>query len=167
MKSATHIWLPFAALVLFFASCQKEENKKSELSEKSDQFKGYVQNKAFVAVDFYSDKPVDYIKDDQEVRAETDLRKYMYTYIKDDRILFDANGVLRINQNSLKIPGNDSAVLVRSWEIRPGTQTVNVNFVDYDYRQRLYHLVEYNDTTFLAYVDYDGGAKLYSRFSKR
>lgn len=167
MKSLTHNWLPLLLFSIFIISCQKEDSPKSEIAKKTEEFKGYVQNKAFVPVDFYSDKPIDYITDDQEVRAETDLKKYMYTYIKDDNILFDANNVLKITQNTQKIPTNDSAVLVRKWEITPGSSTVNVLFVDYEYDQRRYHLVEYNDTTFLAYVDYDGGAKLYSRFSRR
>ncbi len=167
MKSLTHICLPLLLLSVLTFSCQKEETPKSEIAKKTEAFKAFAQNKAFVAVDFYADQPVDYIKTDAEVRAETDLKKYMYDYIKDDQILFDNNGVLKITQNGKKIPGNDSAVLVRNWEITPGTSTVNVLFVDYEYDPRRYHLVEYNDTTFLAYVDYDGGAKLYSRFSKR
>jgi hypothetical protein len=169
MKRNPSSFLAVAAIAtLAFTSCQKEENTKNELAKKSEEFKGYAQGKAFVPVEFYSDKPIDYIDTDAEVKAETDLNKYIYSYLKDDNIVFDANGVLRIQQNGLKIPGNDSAVLIRSWQIKPGTATVNVDFVDYNYRPRTYRLVEYNDTTFLAYVDWkENDAKLFSKFRKR
>ena len=165
---------PFAILaslaiaIAFLPACQKEENTKTELAKKAEEFTAYAKGKAFVPTEFYADKPIDYIDTDETVKAETDLSAYIYNYIKDDQILFDDNGVLRIIQNGIKIPGNDSAVLLRSWRIAAGTSTVNVEFVDYNYKPRMYRLVEYNDNMFKAYVDWKNtGAKLYSTFERK
>lgn len=166
MKSK-HFAALASVLILALNSCQKDDDVRVELAKKAEEFTAYVKDKRFVPVDFYADKPVDYVETDDVVLAETDLRKYMYNYIKDDQILFDANGVLKIYQNEFKMPENDSAVLIRGWSISPSTNTVRVSFVDYDYEPRRYHLVEFSDTSFLAYVDYKNDTRLYSRFSKR
>ncbi|MGZ5245923.1 MAG: hypothetical protein ACXWV5_02465 [Flavitalea sp.] len=157
-----------AIAIAILPACQKEENTKTELAKKSEEFNAYAKGKAFVPTEFYADKPVDYIDTDEVVKAETDLNAYIYNYLKDDQLLFDDNGVLRIIQNGIKIPGNDSAILLRKWKISPGTSAVNVEFVDHKYSRRVYRLVEYNDTSFLAYVEWkETGAKLYSKFVKK
>ena len=167
-KNPFAILASLAIAIAFLPACQKEENTKTELAKKAEEFTAYTKGKAFVPTEFYADKPIDYIDTDETVKAETDLNAYIYNYIKDDQLIFDDNGVLRIIQNGIKIPGNDSAVITRKWKISPGTSAVSVEFVDYKYSRRVYNLVEFNDTSFLAYVPWkEYGAKLYSRFVKR
>lgn len=164
-----------AFLALAFNSCQKEDNNSSELDQKASQLESYVVNKYFVPVDFYSDTPIDYMEDDNVVMQETDLKKYIYPYLADDQIMFNADKTLTVQQNSTKMPGNDSATLTRSWSTQTSKSKneVYLNYLDYFYNPRRYTLVEWTDTSILAYVDWTSKndptvkARLYTRFEKQ
>lgn len=157
----------FSAVII--ASCEKEAGEETinQQNEKTAvEFKGKVTKKGFVVTEFYSDKPIDYITTDDTIKLETDLNKYIFTYLKDDIILLKDNDILEIHQRDIKKPQNDSAVLNRNWKIFANKNGVFFNFVDEYYNPRRYKLVEFNDEYFLMYVEWPtDNAKLYSKFT--
>ena len=166
MKSSYLALVILVTLGLFAVSCQKEtERPVSPDTKKANEFRAFVQNKGFVVTSYYADKPIDYVKNDGIETMETDLNKYIYNHIKDDKNELLENGQLLIHQNTVKAPGNDSATLTRNWSIGVNSRGVYINFVDYDYLPRQYKLAEFTDKYFLVYVDWSGtDAKVYSKF---
>lgn len=165
-----------AAAVVTTSSCQKDDTGgTSELQKKALDLETKVTNNKYIPVDFYSDTPIDYMEDDATVLAETDLNKYIFPYLKDDEITFNPNKTLTIDQGTTKIETIADQTFQRSWstETSKSRNEVYLNYLDYFYDPRRYTLVEFTDTTILAYVDWTSKAdptkkaKLFTRFVKK
>lgn len=157
-------------------SCQKDDaGGTSELQKKAVELENYVVNNRFIPVDFYSDTPIDYIENDATVLAETDLKKYIFPYLNDDIITFNPDKTLLVDQGSIMIQGNDAKTFTRTWstETSKAKNVVYLNYLDYFYDQRRYTLVEWTDTSIIAYIDWTSKAdptktaKIYTRFQKK
>ncbi len=151
-------------LLLVINSCSKD-NGEAVQKKRAEEFKNLVTDKKFKLIDFYSDKPIDYIENDQIIKAETDLRPYIKIYLNDDENLFSSDGSLKIYQNNIKYAGNDTSVLSRNFSVRWNATEASMNFVDYFYFPQWYKLSEFSADYFTIYLDWHiGGAKIYSRF---
>jgi len=157
-------------------SCQKNPDEgTSELQKKAVELEAYVTNNHFIPVDFYSDSPIDYIESDAQVLAETDLKKYIFTYLSDDVITFNTNKTLTVDQGVLKMDGKPEQILNRTWstETSKAKGLVYLNYLDYFYDQRRYTLVEWTSTHIIVYIDWTSKAdptktaKIYTRFEKQ
>jgi hypothetical protein len=147
-------------------SCTKSIDNSAENKKAAEEFKTSVKNNRYRLVDFYSDKPVDYEQTDSEIRQETDLRAYIKPYLHDDLNIFDATGVLKVEQKTIKISGNDSAVICRNYALSTDKKFVYLDFIDYFYDASRYKLQEFSDSAFIIYIDWPTGAKLFSKFRK-
>lgn len=147
----------------------------TELDIKADSLNKFLIGSRFLPVEFYADKPIDYIETNNTVLAETNLNSYIMNYIKDDVISFNADHTLPVIQNTLKMPGADSAVLNRTWSVSTSKELneLYVTYLDYYYRPLKYTVVEFKDDYFLAYVNWTSqanptiSAKLYTKFQKQ
>ncbi len=121
-------------------SCKKDEGGASaEDKAKAEAFKTYVASKQFRISEYYADKPIDYIEDDEEVRAETDLMHYVSIWIKDDSNIFDFNtGKVTIIQNTHKVPGNDADQITRDISVGADKGGAYLNFLSYLYEPLKY-----------------------------
>lgn len=165
--------LAFGVLVLT-AGCSKDEEvvvpTEPDINEiKAKEFEALITGKGFRPTSFYSDKPIDYIEEDSVIRAETELTKYIKTYLTDDKNVYIAPSSIRIEQNEIKIPGNDSASLIRNFRITHNNAGVYLDFVDYNYLPLRYRLQEFNNNYFIVYVNWqdkkrENSATLFSRF---
>src|ERR671910_3735516 len=126
MKRTLHIIALAAFTMVGLTSCMKDGeitiyhgpyHTASALDMRADSLNDFVIGNHFLPVDFYADKPIDYIETNSTVLAETDLNKYIISYIKDDVIPFNQDHSLPVMQNALKMPGTDSLVLNRTWSI--------------------------------------------------
>jgi len=134
--------------------------------QKATDFQAAVLQHKFKLVAFYSDKPIDYITSDAEVRSETDLWKYVKFHILDDQNFFGANGELTIYQNADKFPGNDNETITGTYGISVNGKDVMMKFVDYIYVPTTYRLLEFDNAYFTIYVDGPSGSKLYSKYAR-
>jgi len=161
--------LQFVLIALSFSamySCTKNGDTKALNETKAKEFKAILDLKHFRLVDFYSDKPIDYVTTDTEVKSETDLRIYIKPYLLDDDNYFDNEGGVVITQNQQKKPGLSDPVLNRNYSVSSDENSVYLDFLDYDYNPIKYKLGEYSTGGFTIYLDWQGGAKVYSRFEK-
>ena len=144
-----------------FTSCDKkgEENEK-----KANEFKTFTAAKKFKIVSFYADKPVDYEQDDTEVKAETDLWPYVKDYIRDDVNRVTDNGQVHIDQMAIKFPGHDEATLIKPFKVLSDHTGAYLEFVDYFYDPLRYKLLEFKENYFIIYIDFNGGAKVFSKY---
>jgi len=167
-KSLLLIAVLFSTL-FFFPSCTKpieeaddkmiEENKK-----KSEDFQAIINAHRFRLVDFYSDKPIDYIETDAEVKQETNLRAYIKPYLLDDENVFGAEENLSIVQNQQKMPGVSDDIVRRSYHLSYDKSNVLLDFVTYTYAPAKYKVSEFSPNGFVIYLDWPTGAKVFSRF---
>jgi len=164
MKIANYLAVALLATTLFSA-CKKEDEASPEDKQKAEDFKSYVVGKQFQLEQYTSDKPIDYIEDDTEVKAETDLWPYVSLWIKDDFNVFDpASGKVTITQNAHKIDGISDEVFTRDIAVGADKDGVYFNFLNYQYNPLKYRVVEFAADHFLVYVDWNAGAKVYSKF---
>ena len=143
-------------------SCSKDEISEED-KQKATAFKAAVVSKRFYPLSFYSDKPIDYITTDAEVRSETDLWEYVKPYIKDDTNYVITETEVKIYQNDLKKFRLDTAVLDRKFGVVAAKGGVFIDFVDYDYVPMRYRLHEFTNNHFVMYIDFKG-ARLFSKF---
>jgi hypothetical protein len=163
MKIAPYLTALVAAVALF--SCQKEDKINPEYVQKAEEFKSFIQSKQFQIKDYYSDKPIDYIEDDGVVRLETELWKYVSPWLKDDFNVFDnSTGKVTITQNALKIESNPAEVIVKDFKIGADNTSPYFDFLSHEYNFLKYRLVEFTDTHFVVYADWQGGGKVFTRF---
>jgi hypothetical protein len=181
MKRFLHLMAIAAFLTVGMTSCTRDGDfnfyvmRGLQLEVKQEGFKNFIVGNKFLPVEFYADKPIDYIETNTAVLAETDLSKYIIGYIKDDAIPFAQNHSLPVTQNALKMPGNDSLVLDRTWNISISKEKdeLYVTYLDYFYAPLKYTVVEFQDDYFLAYVDWTSKvdptktARLYTKFKKQ
>lgn len=158
------ITLRFTIFCLFAALITTSCNKTSKEEEKkASEFRAFTSAKKFKIVEFYADKPVDYEENDNEVKAETELWVYVKDYIRDDINIVDNNQV-QIHQNDVKMPGSDAVTLTRPFNVGSDRSGAYLEFVDYFYEPLRYKLFEFKDNYFIIYVDFKGGAKLFSKY---
>jgi len=162
------LYLMLIAAVGVLSSCTKSVSNgdNKETQKRADDFSASIKAHKFKPVSFYSDKPIDYITNDTEVRAETDLWIYVKDYIKDDINLFNADGTVIIYQNASKFPGNEAATINTSYAITAEGNDVMLKFVDYNYVVTKYKLEQFDNAYFTIYVDGPAGAKLFSKFAR-
>lgn len=147
-------------------SCEKELSTEgsSVHLETAKAFNDFVGEKKFRLTAFYSNTPIDYIEDDGEVRAETNLWSYVSGYLKDDINIFYTDNTVDVVQNEIKIPGIDDAVLPRTYSIGASESGAYIRFLDYQYNALQYNLESIGDNYFIVYVPWKDGVRLYSRF---
>ena len=152
---------------LGMTACQKSLSEENGVVKtRSDDFQASVLSHKYKLVSFYSDKPIDYITSDTEVKSETDLWPYVKQYLIDDQYFFGANGALSIHQMASKMPGNDTESINASYELSMKGTDVMVKFVDYMYSSFEYKLHEFDNTYFTVFVDGPSGSKLYSKYAR-
>ena len=134
--------------------------------KRADEFTASIKTHKYKPVSFYSDKPIDYITNDTEVKSETDLWSYVKAHIKDDVNLFNGDGTVTIFQNALKMPGNEDATFTMSYGASASGKDVMFKFVDYNYVATNYRLDQFDNAFFTVYIDGPAGSKLYSKFAR-
>jgi hypothetical protein len=154
------LMLAFVAAFLF-TSCNK---KGKENEKRANEFKSFTTAKKFKIVSFYADKPVDYEDDDMEVKQETELWPYVKEYIRDDENRVTDNGEVHIDQMAIKYAGHDESTLIRPFKVLSDRTGTYLEFVDYFYQPLRYKLLEFKENYFIIYIDFRGGAKIYSKY---
>lgn len=149
---------------ILFVCCRKLPADAQK--EKENQFRSFIQNHRFKTTAFYSDKPIDYIENDSVIKQETELWPYVKEYIKDDKYLISSQTGVVIEQNAMKMPGNDSVTLTRPYSLSSDAQRVYFDFIDYDYNARRYTVQEFKDNYIIIYIDWTNGAKVFTKFEK-
>jgi hypothetical protein len=150
-------------------SCTKsieeaDEKMVAENKKKSEDFQAIINTHKFRLVDFYSDKPIDYIETDAEVKQETNLKAYIKPYLLDDDNVFGPEEVLNIVQNQQKMPGVSDAVVKRNYHLSYDKDNVYLDFVTYTYTPVKYKVSEFSAGGFVIYLDWPTGARVFSRF---
>jgi hypothetical protein len=164
MKIVTYLAVALIATGVL-SSCKKGEEASPEDKQKAEDFKSYIVAKQFTLVDYWSDKEIDYVEDDAEVKQETNLWPYVSIWIKDDANVFDVStGKVTITQNANKYSGVTEDVFTRNFSIGADKDGPYFNFVNYQYNPLKYHLVDFNAEGFTVYVDWHSGAKVFSKF---
>ena len=166
------LFFAITCIALFLtSSCTKpadesanDEQAIAEQKKKSEDFQAIINAHRFRLVDFYSDKPIDYIETDAEVRKETDLKAYIKPYLLDDDNVFGAEEVLNIVQNTQKMPGVVDPVVKRNYHLSYDKSNVFLDFVTYTYTPAKYKVSEFSASGFVIYLDWPSGAKVFSRF---
>ena len=165
MKIATYLTVAVLSIAAL-SSCKKGDDVKPEDKQKAEDFKVYIASKQFTLVNYWSDKAIDYVEDDAEVKQETDLWPYVSIWIKDDVNVFDVStGKVTITQNANKFASISDDVFTRDFSIGADKDGPYFNFVNYQYNPLKYHLVDFNAEGFTVYVDWHSGAKVYSKFA--
>lgn len=163
-----HTMLVIGSLI-FATACSKSGaggEDDSAAKQRASDFQTNVQAHKYKVAAFYSDKPIDYITSDTEVKSETDLWAYVKEHIKDDENYFGANGSVTIDQKAIKIPGNEAQTINVNYTIAARSADVIVTFVDYAYKPLEYKLHEFDNAYFTVYIDGPNGSKLYSKYAR-
>jgi len=166
MKMVTFLSVALLSVGIF-SSCKKEKDDgiPEENKQKAEQFKAFVGEKKFQVKEYYSDKAIDYVEDDTEIKEETELFKYVSPWIKDDYNVFDVSAnTVTITQNAVKMEGLPDEVFTRNFDIGADKDGAYFNFLNYQYNPLKYRLVEFADNYFLVYADWHSGAKVFTRF---
>ena len=165
MKIVTYLAVALLAIGVF-SSCKKGDDVSAEDKQQAEAFKAYVSAKQFRLTNYWSDKAIDYVEDDTEVKSETDLWPYVSLWIKDDLNVFDINtNKVTITQNANKIEGIADESFTRDFSIGADKDGPYFNFVNYQYNPLKYRLVEFGGDSFTVYVDWHSGAKVFSKFT--
>lgn len=164
MKIFTYLAVGLLSVVIL-SSCKKEDGINPEYTEKANEFKAYIVSKQFQIKEYYSDKPIDYVEDDEEVRSETELWPYVSLWIKDDLNVFDVSaGKVTITQGPNKIAGNNDETIIRDFSIGADKDGVYFSFVSHLYEPLKYRLKEFTDDYFIFYLDWHSGAKVFTKY---
>ena len=154
---------------IFINSCQKTVNDKASPEDiaRANEFKNTISEKRFQLREYYSDVPIDYIDSDNVVKAETQLWKYVSPWLKDDSNLFVNNAIVRVEQGSIKMPGLDSAVILRSCIIGADLQGPYMDFLSHEYHPLKYRLKDFTDSSFTIYAVWHNKSTVYSKFEMK
>lgn len=180
MRPFYALFVPIALFML--TSCEKELSYEGgaipppptvppvippvELTEE-EKFQQVLADGKFQLRAFYSDVPVDYNEDDAEVRQETDLWRYVAPYLKDDVNTFSGStDDVTIQQNEKKKPGLADTLITRQYSIGTDADGLYMNFLDYEYNPFRYRVEESGADYFILYIEWNQGARLYSRFER-
>lgn len=152
--------------IILFASCKKGDDISAENKQKAEEFKASVVAKKYQVKEYYSDKPIDYDEQDDEVKSETDLFQYVSPWIKDDWNVFDiAAGQVSITQNEHKFADINDEVITKNFAIGADKEGVYFDFLNYQYQPLKYRLVEFTNEYFIVYADWHSGTKVFTKFS--
>jgi hypothetical protein len=164
MKIVTYLALALLTTGVL-SSCKKDEEASAADKQKAEDFKAYLATKQFQLAHYWSDKAIDYVEDDTEVKQETDLWPYVSLWVKDDVNVFDLNsGKVTITQNTHKIESISEDVFTRDFSVGADKNGAYINFVNYQYNPLQYRIVDFDAEGFTVYVDWHSGAKVYSDF---
>jgi hypothetical protein len=137
-------------LVAVAISCKKSESTddgiKPEDKEKAAALQTFLQSDKFRLKKYYSETPIDYIDTDQVVKSETDLWQYVSGWLHDDAYVFGSNGTVTVEQNAMKIPGDSTPTLSRSYAVKADKNGVGFDFIGHEYQDLKYRLITFNDT---------------------
>jgi hypothetical protein len=148
-------------------SCSKSLSEEDAAAkQRATDFQNSLTAHKYKLVAFYSDKAIDYVTSDNEVRSETDLWAYVKPHILDDENYFGTNGALTILQKANKMPGSTQDEISMNYAISVRGTDVMFKFVDYVYVPTEYKLQEFDNAYFTVYVDGPSGAKLYSKYAR-
>ncbi|MBO9571268.1 MAG: hypothetical protein J7497_03545 [Chitinophagaceae bacterium] len=175
MRPFYTLLLPFT---LLFVSCEKDYSYEGgtpippvtppvvvpPVVSEIDQFKQILTDNKFQLRAFYSDIPIDFNPDDNQVNLETDLWQHVAFYLKDDVNTFYENGEVKIEQNHYKRPGLDDAELTRQYAITEDSDGLILMFLDATYNPLQYRIAEVGDNYFILSVEWTPGVTVYSRF---
>ncbi len=162
------LYLLIIPVACFLSSCSKSasEELSDNAQKKSEEFQTAIRGNKFRLVAFYSDRPIDYITNDAQVKAETDLWSYVKWYLIDDVMVFNQNGTLSINQNEDKMPGSETSVINMSYGCQANAGSVMMNYFDPFYAPLQYKVDEFDNAYFTIFVDGPNGSKLYSKLAR-
>lgn len=159
--------LVMAAALSLGTACNKSLSEEDSAAKKrAGEFQTSVEAHKYKIAAFYSDKPIDYITSDTEVKSETDLWAYVKEHIKDDENFFGAGGTLTVYQKAVKIPDNSAETITTGYSIGAKGAEVGVTFVDYSYKPLEYKLHEFDNAYFTIYVDGPNGSKLFTKYAR-
>ena len=166
MKTYTYS-IAFISAILFTSSCQKTVNDKASPEDiaRANEFKTAVSEKKFQLKEYYSDVPIDYIDSDNVVKAETQLWQYVSGWLKDDKNLFVNNSEVRVEQNAVKMPGLDTAVLIRRFFIGADQHGPYMDFLNHEYHPLKYRLKDFTDSSFIIYALWNNKSTVFSKFA--
>lgn len=183
MKRTLHIFALAAFTLIGMTSCMKDgeitilrpKTPASALELRADSLKNSLIGNHYLPVLFWSDTPIDYIETNNTITLETDLTKYIMPYIKDDVIPFNADKTLPAMQNMLKMPGADSAVLNRHWDVSISKEKneLYLTYLDYYYAPLTYTVTDFDKNHWVGYVKWTSlnvpanSSNLYTRFVKQ
>lgn len=152
-------------MVLVLGACKKENGPSPEELARAEEFKSVLATKVFQIKDYYSDKPIDYVEDDDEIRAETNLWGYVSPWLKDDYNAFNfSTGKVAITQNAVKFPNDNSEVLIRNFSVGADADGAYFMFLTHEYEPLKYRIIEFSEDHFVIYVDWHSGARVITRF---
>lgn len=160
------------AFSLFFVSCEKDLSLENGLPVTPEPPvtpppPPDKPTRKFQLTAFYSDIPIDFIENDDVVKSETNLWSYVNDYLKDDIDEFTENSTeLLVHQGDNKIPGNDSAVLHKTYFIGTDSDGSYMRFLGPEYEVLRYRLLEMTDDHFIIYLKWKHGSTIYSRFDR-
>lgn len=151
-------------LVIFIAfaifSCKKSDSTddgiRPEDKQKAAEMVTFLGSNKFQLKKYYSETPIDYIDTDDVVKAETDLWKYVSSWLHDDHYTFNANGDVSIEQNEIKIPSDASATITRHYAVKADKDGVGFDFIGHEYQDLKYRLVTFNDTMLKVSATWNG-----------
>jgi hypothetical protein len=165
MKIITYLTAALIATSLLSSSCKKGDEASPEDKKRAEEFKAFIVSKKFQIQEYYADKPIDYVEDDTEVKSETELFNYVSVWIKDDWNVFDlGTNKVTITQNTHKFEFISTDVFTKDIAVGADKKGVYFDFLNYQYGPLKYRVVEFTGDTFLVYVDWHSGAKVYTRF---
>lgn len=153
---------PLLVIVMAVAifSCNKDDNNgdgiKPEDKEKAAALTTFLQSEKFRLKKYYSETPIDYIDTDDVVKQETDLWKYVSSWLHDDSYTFGSGGTVTIEQNANKIPSDNSATLTRSYAVKADQNGVGFDFVGHEYQVLKYRLISFNDSVLKVSATWNG-----------
>ncbi len=168
MKIATYL-VAAALAVGVFSSCKKDKEEEENpinpaYVQKAEDFKAFVKEKKFQIKDYFSDRPIDYIEDDEEIKAETDLKPYVSPWLWDDENTFDFSaGTVTIDQKSNKLDSL-ADVIVRNVSVGANQDGPYFNFLSYTYQPLRYFIHELGSDYFVIYTNWHSGEKVFTRF---
>lgn len=163
MKLFTYL-LSALFMVSLLSSCKKDETSAEDIA-KANEFKASLLGKRYQVKEYYSDKPIDYITDDEEVKQETNLWEYVSLWIRDDYNMFDfTTNQVTVSQNEIKIDGNTNAEILKPVAIGADKDGVYFDFLNYQYNPLRYRLVEFTSQYFVVYTGWTGGSSVFTKF---
>ena len=153
--------LILALALLALTGCQKELSFENGLPAEKETTRKYQLRY------FYSDVPIDFVEYDTVIKSETELWAYVREYLKDDvNEFYLDSSLVRVYQNELKIPGDDSPVLDKLYTMGTDAEGPYMNFLGPDYEPLQYRIQEYNEDYFIIYLKWKHGSTVYSRFER-
>lgn len=160
------VYFSLVAMLTILTGCVKTNQHVDELKKKSDVYQASIIGNRYQLVEFYSDKPIDYIESDTVIKKETALWTYVKPYLTDDENGIYGKGEIIINQKSSRYPLIDSAYIYRSYKFSNDDKAIYFDFIDYFYKPLKYTVSSMDRSSILIYINWPNGAKLYSRYKR-